>query len=228
MIEPERQTLAVRVWDVPVRIVHWAMVVLLVTSVVSAKMGGGAMDWHVRSGEAMLVLVLFRIVWGFFGSRHARFASFVRGPGVVIAYARSLLRPSHAEFVGHNPLGGWMVILLLLALLVQASLGLFSNDDIATDGPLVRYISKDLSDTISSFHKRNAWVVVTLATIHIGAALFYLVRFRENLITPMMIHGVKRVSLADAGASQSAASMGWALALFALCAFAVWLLVTWR
>lgn len=227
MIEPEPQTRAVRVWDVPVRIVHWAMVVLLVTSVVSAKMGGGAMDWHVRSGEAMLVLVLFRILWGFFGSRHARFASFVRGPGAVIAYARSLLRRSHAEFVGHNPLGGWMVILLLLALLVQASLGLFSNDDIATDGPLVRYISKDLSDAISSFHKRNAWVVVALATVHIGAVLFYLVRFRENLITPMMIHGVKRVSLADAGASHGP-SMWRALALFGLCAFAVWLLVTWR
>ena len=136
MIEPEPQTLAVRVWDVPVRIVHWAMVVLLVTSVVSAKMGGGAMDWHVRSGEAMLVLVLFRILWGFFGSRHARFANFVRGPGAVIAYARSLLRPSHAEFVGHNPLG------------VDGSCccsrfwcrvrGPFLKRRIATAGPLVR------------------------------------------------------------------------------------------
>ena len=118
------------------------------------------MDWHIRAGETMLTLVLFRILWGFLGSRHARFASFVRGPRAVLAYARSLLRPAHAQFAGHNPLGGWMVVLLLGALLAQASAGLFANDDIATEGPLARFISKDLSDAISSFHRRNAWFVV--------------------------------------------------------------------
>ena len=218
---------AVRVWDLPVRLVHWAMVALLIASVVTAKIGGSAMDWHVRSGEMMLTLVLFRILWGFFGSRIARFSSFVRGPATVLAYTRSLLRPPHAEFAGHNPLGAWMVVLLLIALLVQASLGLFSNDDIATEGPLVRFISKGLSDAISSFHRRNAWFVIALATVHVVATLFYLIRFRENLIQPM-IDGVKRVPVAMSEVANGNASVTKALALFALCALAVWLLVAHR
>lgn len=168
----------------------------------------------------MLTLVLFRILWGFFGSRHARFSRFTRGSGTVLAYTRSLLRPVHPQFAGHNPLGGWMVLLLLFALLLQASLGLFSNDDIATEGPLVRFISEDMSDAISSLHRRNAWLVITLATVHIGAALFYLIRFRENLIQPM-IDGVKRVAGTLPDAANGNASLVKALALFALCAMAV-------
>jgi cytochrome b len=227
MTEVQPATAPQRVWDLPLRIVHWAMVALLIALVTTAKLGGGAMDWHVRSGEAMLTLVLFRILWGFLGSHHARFSTFVRGPAAVIAYARSLLRPRHAHFAGHNPLGGWMVVLLLVALLVQASAGLFSNDDIATEGPLARFISKDLSDAISSFHIRNAWFVVALASVHVAAALFYLIRFRENLIWPM-IDGVKHVPHSLAHAANGNASPARALALFALCALAVWLLVTRR
>lgn len=228
MTEQQRPALmALRVWDLPVRIVHWAMVALLIALVVTVKIGGAAMDWHIRAGEMMLTLVLFRILWGFLGSREARFSSFVRGPGTVLGYTRSLLRPRHAEFVGHNPLGGWMVVALLLALLVQASLGLFANDDIATEGPLVRFISKDLSDAISSLHRRNAWLVIALAAVHIVATLFYLIQFKENLILPM-IDGVKRVPVALSAGTHRTASPARALALFALCAAAVWLLVTRR
>jgi len=126
----------IEVWDLPARIVHWAMVVCLVASIVTVKIGGNAMDWHVRSGIAMLILVLFRVLWGFVGTRYARFTGFVRGPSAALEYARSIVSPPHPIHVGHNPLGGWMVILLLAALLVQAGTGLFSNDDIATDGPL--------------------------------------------------------------------------------------------
>jgi cytochrome b len=110
---------AVRVWDWPVRIVHWAMVLLLIALLTTAWIGGDAMTWHMRAGESMLTLVLFRVIWGFAGSRYARFTSFVRGPRAVITYARSILAPPHELHVGHNPLGGWMVIALLLALLFQ-------------------------------------------------------------------------------------------------------------
>ena len=227
MTEQQPAAAPLRVWDLPLRIVHWAMVALLIVLVATAKLGGGAMDWHVRSGEAMLTLVLFRILWGFAGSHHARFSTFVRGPGAVIAYARSLLRPRHARFAGHNPLGGWMVVLLLVALFVQASAGLFANDDIATEGPLARFISKDLSDAISTFHSRNAWFVVALATAHIAATLFYLIWFKENLIRPM-IDGVKQVPHAMTDPAGGDASSIRALALFVLCVLAVWLLVTRR
>ena len=225
MIEQRAAPLATRVWDLPLRIAHWAMAALLIVLVATAEIGGEAMDWHMRAGETMLALVLFRILWGFLGSHHARFASFVRGPRVVLAYARSLLRPAHAQFVGHNPLGGWMALLLLFALLVQASSGLFSNDDIATEGPLARLISKDLSDAISSFHSYDAWVVVVLAGVHVAATLFYLIRFKENLIGPM-IDGVKRLPGASADDGNGGTTLARAAGLFALCAMAVWLLVT--
>jgi cytochrome b len=213
---------ATRVWDWPVRIVHWAMVLLLIALLTTATIGGDAMAWHMRAGEAMLALVLFRVVWGIAGSRYARFVSFVRGPRAVIAYARSMVRPPHEFHVGHNPLGGWMVIALLLALLFQTGTGLFTNDDVLTEGPLVRLITKDLSDTISSFHRRNAWIVVALATAHIGAVLFYLFALKENLIKPML-HGSKTLSakyaIADSGGGVKA------VVLFAACAVAVWWVV---
>jgi cytochrome b len=218
---------ATRVWDWPVRMVHWAMVLLLITLLTTAKIGGDAMEWHMRAGEAMLALVLFRVIWGFAGSRYARFTSFVRGPRAVIAYARSILRPPHELHVGHNPLGGWMVIALLLALLFQTGTGLFTNDDVLTEGPLVRLITKDLSDKITGFHHRNAWIVIALATAHIGAVLFYLFALKENLIKPM-VHGTKTLPAAHAAVAVDALNPIKATVLFAACAAAVWWLVTWR
>jgi cytochrome b len=217
---------AVRVWDWPVRIVHWSMVLLLIVLLTTAKIGGDAMVWHMRAGETMLALVLFRVLWGFAGSRFARFSSFVRGPRAVIAYARSMLVRPHEFHIGHNPLGGWMVIALLLALLFQTGTGLFTNDDVLTDGPLVRLITKDLSDTISSLHRRNAWIVGALVIAHIGAALFYLIALRENLIAPML-HGSKTVPAVHAAAASDASNARAAL-LFAACAALVWWLVTRR
>jgi cytochrome b len=218
---------AVRVWDWPVRIVHWAMVLLLVALLTTAKIGGDAMEWHMRAGETMLALVLFRVSWGFAGSRYARFSSFVRGPRAVIAYTRSVLVPPRELHVGHNPLGGWMVIALLLALLFQAGTGLFTNDDVLTEGPLVRLITKDLSDTITGFHHRNAWIVIALATAHIGAVLFYLVALKENLIKPML-RGARTLPSTHAAPAGDGASNVRASVLFAACAAAVWLLVTLR
>ena len=179
------------------------------------------------AGETMLVLVLFRIIWGFTGSRNARFASFLRVPAAATSYARSLLRPPHEIHVGNNPLGGWMVIALLLGLLIQGGTGLFSNDDVLNDGPLVRLISKDLSDSISSFHRKNAWVVVTLASVHIAAVLFYLFALKENLIKPMF-HGVRILPAAYATAGDSPTQHAKAIALLAACALAVWFVVTRR
>ena len=227
MAERATEVVITRVWDWPVRLVHWLIVALLVTLVVTAKIGGNAMDWHVRAGETMLALVVFRLIWGFVGTRHARFSSFVRGPGAVWRYALSVVRPPHELHVGHNPLGGWMVIALLLLLLVQAGTGLFSNDDVLTDGPLVRLISKDLSDAISGFHIKNAWVIVALACAHIVAVLFYLVALRENLIAPM-VHGSKRLPVTHAAAAADHGGSVKAVALLALCGLAVWWLVARR
>lgn len=215
---------AVRVWDVPVRLFHWTLVLLLVAAVVTVKVGGNAKEWHLRCGYAILALVLFRIAWGFLGTRHARFASFVRGPGAVVAYARSIVSGRHETHAGHNPLGGWMIVLMLAALLAQATMGLFANDDIALDGPLVRLISKDLSDAITSWHRRGAWLIFALAGLHVGAVAFYLVALKENLVRPMVTG--KKAMHPRVAPEHVSETVGRAAVLVALCAALVWYVTT--
>jgi len=117
----------IAVWDAPVRLFHWALAVLVVFSYASGQLGGALMPWHVRSGYAILALLLFRILWGFFGSDTARFSSFVRGPRIAIAYARETLAGRHRPVVGHNPLGGWMVVAMIVLVATQAGSGLFGR-----------------------------------------------------------------------------------------------------
>jgi len=220
----DAEAVPVSVWDWPVRLVHWALVVLAVVSLVSVKLGGNAMDWHLRAGYAILALVLFRIAWGFVGGRHARFASFVRGPRAVLAYARSMRRRAKDTHVGHNPLGGWSVVALLALLLVQASSGLFANDDVATEGPLVRLVSKDLSDTVTWFHRRSGWALWTLVGVHVAAVLYYQLALGESLIRPM-ITGAKTLPRRFADAAGDRTASGRALLLLAVSALAVWWVV---
>jgi cytochrome b len=179
----ERQ---VEVWDLPVRIFHWALALLLVSQVVTASIGGNAMEYHVLGGYAVLALVLFRIVWGLVGSRHARFADFVRGPRAVLTYARSLVRDASERHLGHNPLGGWSVLLMLISLLVQTGTGLFADDEIMTTGPLAKHVSGDTVSLLTMIHDVNAAVLAALVCIHVAAVLYYLVGKRENLIAPMI------------------------------------------
>jgi cytochrome b len=211
-------------WDLPVRLFHWTLVLLLVVSVASGHLGGNLMKWHMRSGYAILALLLFRLAWGFFGSPTARFASFLRGPEGVIGHVRDLLARRHAFHLGHNPLGGWMVVVMILALLFQVAAGLFANDDIATEGPLYNLVSKELSDRLTSLHKLNANVLYGLAGLHVAAIVFYWVARRENLVLPMLT-GRKQGS-AGPGERLPFASPWRALALFVAASAAVALLVS--
>jgi cytochrome b len=128
---------------------------------------------------------MFRLAWGFAGGRHARFSAFVRGPGAVLRYTRTLLQPDAPRHLGHNPLGGWSVLAMLLALSVQAVTGLFANDDIFTEGPLYPWVSKATSDWLTHIHKLNQGVILLLVGVHVMAVLFYLIMKHENLIQPM-------------------------------------------
>ncbi len=173
-------------WDLPVRVFHWALVLLVVSQLVTASIGGNAMQFHAFGGYAILALVLFRILWGFLGGTHARFQNFVRGPGPVIRYAKSILRETHATHPGHNPLGGWSVLAMLDSLLVQATTGLFANDDVMMEGPLAKHVSDRTSGIATAIHDVNAAVLLALIAIHIAAVLFYLLAKKENLIAPMI------------------------------------------
>jgi len=212
-----------RVWDLPLRLFHWLLVALLATSWITAELGGNAMQVHQWSGVSVLTLIVFRVAWGFLGGTHARFASFVRSPAAALAYAGALRRGKSPRFLGHNPLGGWMVLALLLSLSIQAGTGLFANDDIMIEGPLAARVSKQASDLSTLIHEINFNVLLTLVALHVLAAVFYLLVKRENLIVPM-VTGNKLVEDADAPAAQEG-SPWLAAILLALSGGAVWLLL---
>jgi cytochrome b len=212
----------IRVWDLPVRVFHWTLVVLVVISVVSAQIGGNAMVWHFRCGYAVLTLILFRLAWGIAGTRYARFSSFLYRPSEIVGYVRG----NFSRAPGHNPLGGLSVIALLAFFLVQASLGLFSNDDIANDGPLVRLISKELSDRITWFHTEvNIYVVYALVALHVAAIAWYRLRRKQDLVTPMITGDAPAADDAPAG-NDSWMMRGLALLLLLASAAVVYAIVT--
>jgi cytochrome b len=170
------------VWDLPLRVFHWALALLVAAQVGTALVGGNAMEYHALGGYAILALVIFRVAWGFVGGTHARFADFVRGPAQVVDYLRGRSGP----FAGHSPLGGWSVVAMLSSLLVQAVTGLFANDDVMMEGPLARRVSDRFSEIATSIHDANGWLLVGLVSLHVLAVLFYLIVRRRNLILPMI------------------------------------------
>ena len=214
-------TRIVKVWDLPVRLFHWSLVLLVVTSFVTGKLGGAWLDWHFRSGYCILALVLFRIAWGLAGSQTARFSDFVHGPARVLAYARSLLGGRSPFHAGHNPMGGLMIVLMLVLLLVQASTGLFADDDIASRGPLADKASGAIVSLFTTVHRININVILACVALHICAALFYLLVKKDNLIGPM-ITGSKAVPDDHPAPSLSGHALA-AIILAVAAAFVVWL-----
>lgn len=175
--------LAVPVWDLPVRLVHWALVALIAFSWWSAEYG--EIEWHVRSGLAILGLLLFRILWGVFGSSTARFAGFVRGPRRVIAYLRD---PAGWSGAGHSPLGALSVIALLGLMLLQVWFGLFlSDEDGVVTGPLNRLVSFESAEKSHEIHELLFNVLLGFIALHLAAILFY--RWRGKRLVRAMISG---------------------------------------
>lgn len=178
----------IRVWDLPVRLFHWLLLVLVAGSITTVKIGGNAMAWHGRIGQAILALIVFRLLWGFVGSTTARFSQFVRGPGAVLDYLNGRWRG-----VGHSPLGALSVIALLLVIGAQAMTGLFATDDIAFNGPLYRAVSVNTAIQLSGWHRQAEWLIYGLVALHLLAILFYRLVKRDDLITPMLT-GTKPVT----------------------------------
>lgn len=189
---PEAPPVEVRVWDLPVRLVHWAIVVLFAFQAVTAYLGGEMMQWHAMSGYTILTLVVFRILWGFAGSTYARFREFVRGPAEVLRFLPQLLTRKPVPAIGHNPLGGWNVVALLVVLLMQGLSGLFANDGADFEGPLAKLVSFDASWYLSHFHRWNVKLLAVLAGVHVIAVVLHWLVKGENL-TGAMFTGRKRV-----------------------------------
>ncbi|MBK9952964.1 MAG: cytochrome b/b6 domain-containing protein [Candidatus Competibacteraceae bacterium] len=182
----------------------------------------GTMDYHVWGGYAVLTLVLFRLIWGVAGSETARFGDFVRGPGAALAYVRAPV--ARQCCFGHNPMGGWSIVLMLALLLVQAGTGLFANDDILIEGPLYPWVSKGTSDWLSSVHRFNFNLLLAVIALHVAAVLFYLLVKRENLIHPML-SGRKQLPPELAGRVPRLVSPWRGLVALVIVGLGVWLLV---
>lgn len=178
----------IRVWDLPIRLFHWLLVVCIIGSLISVNIGGNAIQWHAYFGYSILTLLVFRIVWGFVGSKHARFLSFMPSPKSLLNY----LQGKSPRFLGHNPIGALSVFALLFVLSVQVTTGLFVDDEIAFQGPFAQYVSNATISFLSQIHESNQVVIYTLIAIHIAAILYYRKFKGEDLIKPM-INGDKEI-----------------------------------
>ena len=173
----------IRVWDLPIRLFHWCLLIGIVLSFVTVKIGGNAMEFHARVGYCVLTLIVFRVCWGLIGSHHARFINFVPSPKGLLNYLSGKAKVG----LGHNPLGALSVLALLFSIGLQAVTGLFANDDIAFEGPLAKHVSNETVALLTSIHHQNEKVLIVLIVVHL-CAIFYYQKFKgENLIKPMLL-----------------------------------------
>lgn len=211
-------TTTTNVWDLPVRLFHWLLVGLLGFSWWSGE--NHDMEWHRLSGYAILALLVFRIYWGFAGGRTARFTEFVRGPRAAFAYLRTLGKRPYQAADGHNPVGGWSVVLMIAALLAMVTAGLFSVDvDGLESGPLADYVTFDAGRAAAGVHHLVFNLLLALVALHVLAVLFYLVGLRHNLVAPM-IHGRRKAGANAVAARLGASSWKAAVGLVVAIAFA--------
>lgn len=213
----------VRVWDAPTRLFHWALVLLI-----GALWWTGEqrmLDWHRLAGYGILTLLLFRLAWGFVGSTTSRFSNFVRAPHKVASYVGgSLFRRGSGPHIGHNPLGGWSVIIMLLLLAIQVGMGLVAVDvDGIESGPFSYLVDFETGRWAAEIHHLLFNVLLAVIALHVVAAIFYLVYHRHDLIGPMVV-GARRWS-GDVPALTYAPMLR-GLIIFAASALLVWGIIT--
>ena len=177
----------IRVWDLPTRLFHWVLVLCFAGLWYTGKEGD--MDRHLILGFIVLGLIVFRTGWGLAGSDYSRFRALQLSIPRALRYIRKGLK---TDYPGHNPLGSWAVVALLLGLSVQVGSGLFANDSILTEGPLARFVSGATSDWLTTVHSFNFDILLALVALHISAVLFHTLVKREDII-PGMITGLRRV-----------------------------------
>lgn len=175
----------VRLWDLPVRVVHWSLVLLMPALWWTAERS--QLFLHQRLGYLALALLVFRLFWGVVGGSTARFSGFVKGPKAIVAYLRGLFAKGQAPVIGHNPVGGWSVLSLLTLLIAVIGTGLFAEDtDGLEPGPLNYLIQGDLSAGMGHWHHLLFNLLLAFIALHLLAIAFYAVIKRENLVGPML------------------------------------------
>jgi cytochrome b len=212
----EPRTVRLRVWDLPTRLFHWALVIAVVGLVITGKVGGNALEWHMRLGHTVLALLAFRIVWGFAGGYWSRFASFLYGPSTLMAFLRGDSGALGRWAAGHSPTGALSVFAMLALLVAQVMTGLVADDEIATTGPLYRFVSSTTSARATFWHADvGAWLIIALVVLHIAAIVYYAVAKRQALV-PAMVSGDKALTEGLVASRDDAVSRLAALVVFAL------------
>ena len=188
--DPSPASRAVKIWDLPTRVFHWSIVLLVLASWFTNQMNW--MELHFLSGYTLLGMLVFRILWGFLGSETARFARFLKSPVEAFRHLNNAFVREPDHEVGHNAAGGWMALGLLILLLAQVATGLGANDDVTVEGPLSKYVGKEMSDRLGAIHSINFTLIELAVLAHVGAVLAYWLFKRQNLLQPM-ITGVKQL-----------------------------------
>ena len=179
---------SVLVWDLPLRLFHWSLAGAVIVSVASAK--ANQMVVHEKSGLTILGLIVFRLIWGFFGSSTALFSHFIKGPSSVLKTVKALINKNSDTQSGHSALGGWAVLALLGITLYMPLTGMLSSDDILYDGPLA-FLLPDLTRTLTRLHHNGQFILFALIALHLSAMVVYYLRLKMNLL-PAMITGRRR------------------------------------
>lgn len=214
-------TAKVRIWDLPTRLFHGALALCVLGLIVTGKVGGMLIDWHARLGYVVLSLLLFRIVWGFFGGHWSRFVQFIPSPRRVWAYARGRL----GSPAGHNPLGALSVLAMLLVLCLQVGSGLIIDDEIAFTGPLYALAPSAWVSLASHYHKSiGQALVLVLVLLHLIAIVWHVRRHRKGLVRAM-ISGDQEVDQPVPASRDGLTSRLLALALWLTCVLATWALI---
>ncbi|HLG46508.1 MAG TPA: cytochrome b/b6 domain-containing protein [Reyranella sp.] len=185
-VAPERrsETQTILVWDLPIRLFHWLAVALIAAAYATWRLNW--MVWHARAGYLLLVLLLFRLLWGFLGADTARFKTFVAAPSSALRHLRRFLRGAPELEIGHNPAGGWMVLLLIGLMLGQTLTGLYVDNDIADEGPLTEFVPASLANAIAALHDEFIWDALLAAiALHALAIVLYAAK-GADLVTPMI------------------------------------------
>ncbi len=214
----------IHVWDLPLRVFHWLLALTILGCWLTETLGVAWMQWHMRLGYLALGLVVFRIAWGFVGPTYARFSNFLVGPAAVWRYARSWLEGRPPAYAGHNPIAGWVIVLMLICVLVQATSGLFHTDDILTAGPMRAAVSTNLADDLGGVHATNADLLWILIGAHLLALLVHRLVAGERLVSGMLT-GRKKGPFATGQAGISGSRLWMALALALSVTAAVWLIL---
>lgn len=194
-----REKQAIRVWDLPVRVFHWSLVAMIALAFATSEAKGFLFKLHLAAGYAVIGLVAFRLAWGIVGTRYARFASFVRPWPTVRRHALDVLGLRPARFIGHNPLGGWMIVALLATIGLLAATGLFAGDE-GEKGPYAALAGPWLADALGELHEGLNAVLWTLVAAHVAGVAGELLLTRENLVRAMWNGRKEAASPADAEA----------------------------